>query len=118
MSASVFLVIVGATALSAVGLISAYLQLAIQACAVAYALGRMNEAGLQERERRPHAVAALSQLVSDMGAALAEDDMPEEERAWVQDQRATVLELLALMERPSPWRRAWEKIRRRGSSLV
>lgn len=91
----------GSMALDALGIIDSTTAALVTFLAVGYALGWAHSLMVTMRHERQQAVAMLSAVVSDMGSVLAGDELDEDERAYVQDQRASVLQLLHLMDRPS-----------------
>ena len=63
-----------------------------------YVLGLSHAAIRQRRAMRQAVVLHLSSLASAMSAALASDDLDEEERVAVQAQRAEVMHMLGLVQ--------------------
>lgn len=98
--------------LALTGVIGSATQLFINALVIGYGLGRVHALHAQMREDTRRTAAMLSEFVDHMGSALASDELSDDERPIVQRQRADVLALLALLQRPPLTRRVLARLRR------
>lgn len=107
-----------AIGLQAVGVIDSQTAALIAFLGIGYALGWIHSSWVELAADHREAAAMLSSAVDQMGTVLAEEDLEDDQRELVQQQRAGALELLRLMEREPLHRRLRQRIMRRGSSLV
>jgi hypothetical protein len=96
--ALLFVVIVGAFVLNVTGVISSWLGLAVQACAVSFAIGVTTQAGRSSRQSITIATHVTESFIADADAALREGVVPDEERDDVETQLACAHEALALLD--------------------
>lgn len=72
----------------------------VQVTLLGYMGGRFHAAHHEERQARARLISELSRLVNQMGAALADDELTDDERTFVQRQRTELLGFLGLMDAP------------------
>jgi hypothetical protein len=98
--------------LSLTGAISSATQLFVNALVVGYGLGRIHALHGEMRQDTRRTAALLSDLVDQMGTALASCDLSDEEQTALQRQRTDVLALLAVIDRPPLHQRVLARLRR------
>lgn len=102
----------GAMGLDALGVISSATAALITFLGLGYALGWIHSSWLELQADKRQAVAMLSNVVDQMGTVLAEEELEDDQRQFVQTQRAGALELLNLMDRPSLRDRVMDRLGR------